>query len=93
LKPRRVISFSPAAEKARNNFREQWGENARVCLDWLEQETSRAPEDGAYVWNHRFTLAIEVNTKDGTFNCRAVYIFNDAAVQWLMFSHEFIPAK
>ena len=91
LKLKRAISFSLVAEKTRNDFQRQWGENARACLDWLEHETQRAPEHGECVDGQRFTLTIEVDAKDGIFYCRAVYIFNDTAVKWLLFSHQFLP--
>ena len=93
MKPKRSLSFSLVAEKARNDFQRHWGENARACLDWLEHETQRAPEDGESVDGKRFTLTVEVDAKDGTYYCRAVYIFNDTAVKWLLFSHHHIPPK
>jgi len=93
LKPRRTLIFHPPAEAARNNFLAEYGENARKCLDWLEQENRLAPVAGDRVRDRRFALTVEVETKGGIFRCRAVYIFNDTAVKWLLFSHKFIPAK
>jgi hypothetical protein len=91
--PKRKLTFGQAAESARNAFRKEWGENARICLDWLEQETRLAPEAGNHIGSQRFALVVEVDDQEGTFRCRAVYIFNDTAVQWLLFSYTFIPAK
>ena len=93
MKSKRTLIFHPPAEATRKNFLTEYGENARNCLDWLEQETRLAPEDGNYIggYGQRFVLTIEVDTKGGTFRCRVIYIFNDTAVKWLMFSYKFIP--
>ena len=92
-KPKRTLVFHPPAEATRNDFLSEYGEHARKCLDWLEQETRLAPEAGDGVGNRRFALTVEVGAKGGNFRCRVVYIFNDAAVKWLLFSHKFIPVK
>ena len=94
MKPKRTLKFNYGAEAARNVFLSAYGEQARKCLDWLEQETRLAPETGILIPGpgDRRLKIITPPTSAGLFRCRAVYIYNGAAVMWLKFTYEFIPA-